>query len=88
MTIVLWPKYCKLADYECIARSKQKQCNQLIKQDTLLKLKQRLMKVLPVVRGTPNTTVRTDHNHENSHFIDKLIKTKWPWWWNQNVNKQ
>ena len=61
MTIVLWPKYCKLADYECIARSKQRQCNQLVKQDTLLKLKQRLMRVLPVVRGTPNTTMRTDH---------------------------
>ena len=34
------------------------------------------MKVLPVVRGTPNTTVRTDHNHENSHFIYILLKTK------------
>ena len=29
-----------------------------------------------VVRGTPNATLRTDHDHENSHFIYKLLKTK------------
>ena len=42
---------------------------------TLLKVVQGLLKVLPVVRKTSNTTMRTDHKYKNSNFIDKLLET-------------
>ena len=31
--------------------------------------------MLPVVRKVSNTTMRTDHNYNNSSFIIKLLET-------------